>query len=814
MRVALASSPATEVPGLVSVVLPVYNQADLLAEAIESVLQQTYADIELIVVNDGSTDDVEVVLSRIVDHPKVRVLTQANQTLPKALSNGFAFARGEFRTWTSADNLMEPEQLARQVAFLEDELEADMVYADYMAIDDAGAPLTDPDFRPHNRRAPDDPEIHLPRDTDALNTVQDNFVGPCFLYRGWVGRLIGDYDPQMGFEDYDYWMRINAQFTIAHLGTDEPLYRYRVHDNTLHGRLGESNVFEQVRELMEYERDRSAFYAAPWTIHADEATRARLTDVNTDPHTIVPWPKHDLPIEADEKTLIIVQGRSLPALAGRGRPPNACVVAWFEPDDPAPYRYRTEVQQVADVCVASDALTAARLAVLTSEVFKAPPGRGLVDLAVAYANNRVHFEETRSATMRRRELPEVFVPEGRKRRILLQVDDFAEGGLEQVVIDLAASLDLHRFDVLLLTLGEQGQAVEKAHDAGIDVITLPTRQREARYRQLLTDERIDLVSAHYSLFGAAVAAELGVPFVQTIHNTYVWLSPKQIDQHQDNDLHTTAYICVSNNAAFYSDVRLGLPPGKMLVVPNGIDPARLDAADTEGVRDTLRQELRLAADDFVFLNTASLHPIKAQRFIVRALAQMRSACPQAKVVFLGRTIYPGYHAEVRREIGKAGLDDAVAFAGHRDDVASFYRMADAFVLPSFWEGCSLALAEALYAGLPVVASDVGAAREQLAHGGGHVVTAPFDAITDLDFANLERYFEGDHPRFVEELAETMQRVCTEPPSSLTETGRRRLDRRRAYAPYGRIFAWLIQGGDPAAARAWLRTTDVMIGPDE
>ena len=137
-----------ETPGLVSVVLPVYNQAAMLRAAVESVLTQTYRDFELILVNDGSNDGVENVLAEYVGHPQVRILTQANQTLPKALSNGFEFARGEFWTWTSADNVMLPDQLRRQVAFLQSHPEVGMVFADYTAIDAWGQPLADPSFRP------------------------------------------------------------------------------------------------------------------------------------------------------------------------------------------------------------------------------------------------------------------------------------------------------------------------------------------------------------------------------------------------------------------------------------------------------------------------------------------------------------------------------------------------------------------------------------------------------------------------------------------------------------------------------------------
>ena len=81
------------VPGLVTVVLPAYGQADLLGDSIESVLDQTYDRFELIVVDDGSGNDVAAVLREYLGHPRVRILRQPNQKLPKALSNGFAFAR-------------------------------------------------------------------------------------------------------------------------------------------------------------------------------------------------------------------------------------------------------------------------------------------------------------------------------------------------------------------------------------------------------------------------------------------------------------------------------------------------------------------------------------------------------------------------------------------------------------------------------------------------------------------------------------------------------------------------------------------------
>ncbi len=102
----------------VSVVLPVYNGAAYLARSITSVLQQTYSDLELIVVDDGSTDDTARVLRSITD-PRLRVLSQANCGLPRALNAGLAQCRGEYVARQDHDDLSMPTRFAEQVAYLD-----------------------------------------------------------------------------------------------------------------------------------------------------------------------------------------------------------------------------------------------------------------------------------------------------------------------------------------------------------------------------------------------------------------------------------------------------------------------------------------------------------------------------------------------------------------------------------------------------------------------------------------------------------------------------------------------------------------------
>lgn len=251
----------------VSIILPVYNQSYLVEEAVKSILNQTFSNLELIIVNDGSTDRLPEILARYGFHDKVMILNQENQRLPRALTNGFKHATGTFFTWTSADNTMLPNQVETLVDFLLRHPDVDMVYSNVEVIDGPGAPAMRSNYRLHNQCPLGLNKLRLPTEVETLGLIEDNFINASFLYRGSVGRVIGEYDPcLLGTEDYDYWLRINSLFTIQHLDSDEILYRYRVHTDSLSERYGKSDIFENARALIRYHRERESYYNAKFDV--------------------------------------------------------------------------------------------------------------------------------------------------------------------------------------------------------------------------------------------------------------------------------------------------------------------------------------------------------------------------------------------------------------------------------------------------------------------------------------------------------------------------------------------------------------------
>ena len=117
----------------------------------------------------------------------------------------------------------------------------------------------------------------------------------------------------------------------------------------------------------------------------------------------------------------------------------------------------------------------------------------------------------------------------------------------------------------------------------------------------------------------------------------------------------------------------------------------------------------------------------------------------------------------------------------------------------------MALAEALCAGLPVVASDVGAARDLLSETGGELVVPPFASIADVQWDSIEHYLGPDAGGYIDRLADGMRHTMVERRAPAVSAAlRRQLSWRHAYGVYGHLFRWLIGGGEPHAARRWLR----------
>jgi glycosyltransferase involved in cell wall biosynthesis/GT2 family glycosyltransferase len=198
----------------VSIILPTYNGSRYIRESIASCLNQTYRNIELIIVDDCSMDATPQIVRSLKDSRIKYIRNEKNQRLPRSLNIGFAAATGDYLTWTSDDNQFLPDALEKMLGCLQKNRDVDFVYADYYGVYlETG--------KKELRTLPDYPDLG-----------RKNCIGACFLYTRKVYATLGGYDPKYELvEDYEYWIRIANNFNVLHY--PQPLYLYGEHANSL-----------------------------------------------------------------------------------------------------------------------------------------------------------------------------------------------------------------------------------------------------------------------------------------------------------------------------------------------------------------------------------------------------------------------------------------------------------------------------------------------------------------------------------------------------------------------------------------------------
>jgi hypothetical protein len=218
----------------VSIVLPTYNGSKYIRQSIQSCLDQTYRNLELIVVDDGSRENIGAIVAEFDDDRITYIRHETNKRLPATLNTGFRSASGDLLTWTSDDNYYAPDAIERMVGFLRRHPSISFVYTSMYIIDETGSGALSP------------VRTALPPAT----LQHQNGVGACFLYTRDVYREVGEYDSAAVLvEDYDYWVRVSKRFRMQRLFL--PLYYYRHHANSLtsqHGLDGVAMRLDIVRQ--------------------------------------------------------------------------------------------------------------------------------------------------------------------------------------------------------------------------------------------------------------------------------------------------------------------------------------------------------------------------------------------------------------------------------------------------------------------------------------------------------------------------------------------------------------------------------------
>ena len=312
------------------------------------------------------------------------------------------------------------------------------------------------------------------------------------------------------------------------------------------------------------------------------------------------------------------------------------------------------------------------------------------------------------------------------------------GGAETLLLTEVEGLDKDVFNPLVCVISEKGPMGQRIEQMGYPVIPLHRMKRSQfdwriirDLRRLMENEKVQIVHTHLydgNKYGRIAARLAHVPCIlSTYHNVYMRRRTKYHLINWTLSAFNNSLIAVSE-AVKKSVVRYDrIRPEKIRVIYNGIDPAKF-----QGIfdRDGVRQSFAVDEGDFLIGVIARLEEQKGHIFLLEALRRIRQQCPQIKILIVGDGKLRGFLEGKAHEMGLSGR---VTFTGTRDPIAPVLSALDVFLLPSLWEGFSIAILEAMAMGLPVIATSVGGAAEVITPNQEGVLIPPGD-IDSLETA--------------------------------------------------------------------------------
>ncbi len=309
--------------------------------------------------------------------------------------------------------------------------------------------------------------------------------------------------------------------------------------------------------------------------------------------------------------------------------------------------------------------------------------------------------------------------------------DLAIGGLQQVVVNICRSIDRDKFDISVLCLRELGAFVPEVEALGIKVHFLPQPEKGTDYfsflkvAKILRQEKIQVIHTHNTqpFVDGTLGALLSGRRITIVHTDHARDFPdKRRYMFAEWLMSHFAYKVVgvsehtSRNLIKYEKIS----PSKVITIPNGIDGSRFEI---EIDKHKKRKELGIRDSGPVIGLGVRLAEQKGITYLLQAMPRIIRACPDITLVVVGEG---ELKASFQHEASELGIENHVLFPGPRLDIPELLKLFDLYVLPSLWEGMPMVLLEALAAGCPVVATDVGGVSRVIEHEKNGLLVAPRD----------------------------------------------------------------------------------------
>ena len=370
-------------------------------------------------------------------------------------------------------------------------------------------------------------------------------------------------------------------------------------------------------------------------------------------------------------------------------------------------------------------------------------------------------------------------------RVAYLIDTDGPGGAERVVADLAKAFRASEGRCVVFVPAEgEGWLGREVADSGVVVESFRWgRAVSPAWVRSLADafRRHDIAIAHshalyMAIYGAWASRMAGIPHVITMHGGryYAERLRRRIATRSAIAL-SAATIAVSRQLGDQMSRDLWVRRSRIEMVSNGVRYCPGDG-------DAVRRELGLAPCDRLAVSIGNLYPVKGHQYLVDALARIGGRHPTLHVAVCGRG---DLAAELSSRADALGVGSRLHLLGLRSDVNAVLAAGDLFVLPSLSEGLPLALLEAMFAGCPIVATDVGEVSAALGNGEAGVIVRPGDASALASALNALL----DDPDRARMLA-----------ASARARAESQYDRSQMVQRYRSIYERVLSGAPPRAAR--------------
>lgn len=307
-----------------------------------------------------------------------------------------------------------------------------------------------------------------------------------------------------------------------------------------------------------------------------------------------------------------------------------------------------------------------------------------------------------------------------KIKIMQITHDLAIGGLQQVVVNICRTIDRDKFDISVLCLREMGEFVPEIENLGIKVLYLPQKEHGTDYfsfikvAKILKDNNIDVIHTHNTqpfVDGTIGALLSGVKTI--VHTDHARSFPdKRRYMFAEWLMSKIAYKVVgvsdhtSNNLHKYEKIALK----KIVTVPNGIDGTKYNISIDKNKK---KNELGIIKQGPIIGLGVRLEEQKGLLYLLQAMPIVLKEFPELTLIIAGDGSFKN---TLIKEAQLLGIDDNTLFVGPRLDLPELLKLFDLYVLPSLWEGLPMVLLEAMAAGCPIVATDVGGNSLAIKHG--------------------------------------------------------------------------------------------------